>query len=249
MEIKVLSINTWKCDGQYLARMAQLQRELLPLDLDFIACQEVFQTVDQSYSTVEFLANSLNRTPIWFPSRLKERIIGHQPMLSYSGLCLLTKHEPIEVYPLHLPSDPRDGERTAQCVVFDLNGQRVLLINTHLTHLIDAVDLRLNQMLCIIEQIKQIKDLAAYILCGDLNTVPNSAPIQYLFDELPETKNVFVEPFPPTHISGESIDYIFYAPYPKLQLLNKRIIWDKPINGLRISDHYGLFAHLKVNNI
>ena len=249
MEIKVLSINTWKCDGQYQKRLALMQELLAPLNLDFIACQEVFQSIDESYSTVNYLANALKMNPIWFPSRLKERTIENQTLQSYSGLCFFTRHKPAEIHSLHLPSDSRDGERTAQMIVFELKDQRIVLVNTHLTHLKEVQNLRLNQMQSMIDQIKQIKDITGYIICGDLNTIPNSASIGFLLDALPGTNNVFSEPYPATHVSGQTIDYIFYSQDKELRLVNASIILNKLVRGLLPSDHYGVLAHFKVGSI
>ena len=223
-----------------------MQEQFTLLDLDLIACQEVFQASEGTYSTVKYLADSLRIEPIWFPSRWKEREIESKRFNSYSGLCIFTRHEPIEVHTLHLPSDPRDGERTAQLVVFKLNYHKIALVNTHLTHLENAQILRSRQLQTIIMRLKEFEDLDGYLLCGDLNSVPSSPLIQFLQETLPTMENVFSAPYPATHLSGKAIDYIFYSPNKSLRLLDARIVMNQPVKGVLPSDHYGVLAHFAI---
>ena len=236
-------MNTWKCDGRYLDRLRLMRQQLGLLDLDFISCQEVFQTKDESYSTARYLAGALGMEAIWFPSRLKERVVEDQAHLSYSGLCVLTRHSPVEIHSLNLPFDPRDGDRTAQLLVFQLERFRIAVANTHLTHLKEAQHLRKQQLQKIVAELRDLQDLDTYIICGDLNADPVSEPIQFLNDSLPGIASVLEEPYPPTHVGGRTIDYIFFSAGGVFQLRNAEVVMNQPVDGLLPSDHFGVLAH------
>jgi endonuclease/exonuclease/phosphatase family metal-dependent hydrolase len=56
--IKIITINTWKCDGEYRERMRSLAEGLRLLKPDIIACQECF--VSEEADTLKFLAAELH---------------------------------------------------------------------------------------------------------------------------------------------------------------------------------------------
>ena len=51
MNITLLTINTWKCDGDYHPRVEWLAAELKASGARIILCQECFQTADGKEDT------------------------------------------------------------------------------------------------------------------------------------------------------------------------------------------------------
>jgi endonuclease/exonuclease/phosphatase family metal-dependent hydrolase len=49
--LRLVTINTWKCDGAYHRRLDHLERSLRRLRPDVICCQGVFQSPDIQYLT------------------------------------------------------------------------------------------------------------------------------------------------------------------------------------------------------
>jgi len=54
--LRIVTINTWKCDGAYRNRLRWLGDELKRLQPDVIAMQECFRDVDGEYDTAAYLA-------------------------------------------------------------------------------------------------------------------------------------------------------------------------------------------------
>jgi endonuclease/exonuclease/phosphatase family metal-dependent hydrolase len=167
--IKLLTINTWKCDGNYQKRLVALQDQILAINADIIALQESFQTIDNKYNTAYTLANSLNYFHISSQSRKKIRIIDGVANDSYSNVAILSKF-PIrkhQVFPL--PSSPEDGGRDAIVTEIIIENHRIVVASLHLTHLRNATNLRQLQLKQILNQ-PFVKDTAdIFFICGDFN--------------------------------------------------------------------------------
>lgn len=178
VSLKLLTINTWKCDGPYHERMAVFKRALDHLQPDVIACQEVFRTA--TTDTGRELAGTLNMHYQFAPGRYKTRTFDGEPTKSYSGLGLLSRYPIQQSVTLLLPTDVRDGERMAQYSLIDCNGLVILVINTHLTHLRNSSSLRIQQLDALLSHPLVGQHNGPIFLCGDFNAELSSPELQHL---------------------------------------------------------------------
>ena len=138
MDIGLITINTWKCDGDYFRRRQALAAGLHDRHPGprVILCQECFRTIDEKVDTIGFLSAAL-KMPAWFvPCRQKHRSLDGIMTDSFSGLGILTNLPVSHQAAIDLPSPPADGGRKAQLLTVEiLPGISMLLVNVHLTHL------------------------------------------------------------------------------------------------------------------
>jgi len=258
-EIKIVTINTWKCDGDYRPRMAVLAKQLAALKPHIIACQECF--VNREVNTLKFLAESLNMNKVYLPGRRKNRYFEGKMTDSESGLGVLS------VYPLaqtgftSLPGNPADSDRKGQRVVANLpTGEKLTLTNVHLTHL-NEPELRNAQAESLATIVSADKHNQYHLICGDFNALIDSPEVRtfrklsgaidcYEAGEGAEPRYSLVDPFK----QGRRIcvDHILSMPlqgkdsYP--EFINSGIVLDKadPVTGLHGSDHFGISTTLVI---
>jgi endonuclease/exonuclease/phosphatase family metal-dependent hydrolase len=75
--IRIITINTWKGDGNYDWRMQLMAMELYNLQPDIVCLQESVRSEDYQIDTAEFLADFLGLEMVYAPARLKSRSIGN----------------------------------------------------------------------------------------------------------------------------------------------------------------------------
>ena len=169
MELTLLTINTWKCDGDYYNRREVLTKALQRSGADVILCQECFQSVDGTIDTPAHLSAALNMPAYTVPSRRKQRLLSDRWIDSWSGLCILTALPVTNQTVVDLPSNEADGGRNAQLLTIELDsGDKLLLANIHLTHIPDH-QLRRRQLQTVTQPM--LKSKAAFrIIGGDWNT-------------------------------------------------------------------------------
>lgn len=170
--MRLVSLNTWKGDGDYPHRLRAMCTGLSALSPDLVALQEDLRTDDGRMHTAQTLAQALGMFLSWVPARPKDRQVGHDTVACTSGLAVLSREPVLEQRILSLPEDPRDGQRLAQCVRLPNVLGGGWLINLHLTHLPDRADLRQVQLSTVL---KELGDWAAderWLLCGDFNAGP-----------------------------------------------------------------------------
>lgn len=245
MEISLLSLNTWKCDGPYRVRLHLLLQEIRRLQPGVIALQEVFQTEDGTYDTAHYLARELGMACSVLPARRKMRLLEGRSWDSRSGLAVLSRYPVLHSEGLALSQDPRDGERWVQHVsVLPAPGRPFEVFNLHLTHLKEADALRM-------QQVEEVLGWAAYreaagprLICGDFNAFPSDA----LHKRLSQVgESLFpLAAYPLTHPGADTaLDYV-YLEKGHIRVTEARIVMDRPDpeRGCLPSDHYGLFARL-----
>lgn len=177
MTVRLVTLNTWKNEGDYRTRLSLMAEGLAALQPDAILLQECF--VGGGDDTAQHLAAVLGLHAVAAPARQKLRTHDGRATPSSSGLAVLLREPPVAQAVLALTSDARDGERIAQRV--DLPGG-LRLLNLHLTHLPDAHDLRacqLNEALAW----AQAEWSGALVAGGDLNCArgaPAMTPLEGL---------------------------------------------------------------------
>jgi endonuclease/exonuclease/phosphatase family metal-dependent hydrolase len=242
MEIDLLTINTWKCDGDYYKRRKVLAAELRQMDYTnrVIFCQECFQTIDGEVDTLRYLSNALDIPGYFEKTRRKPRSLAGTLTDSYSGLGILTNLPVSSRTTIELPSSAADGGRAAQLLTLELTpGRSMLVVNVHLTHLRNSHELRIRQLVSVLQAIS--RSSAHYrIIGGDLNAQENSTEIQLLKEQGPVI-----------HSASHWVDHLFIIrpaaePYPKFT--DTETVLDQPDaeNGVYPSDHFGVHAHLFV---
>jgi endonuclease/exonuclease/phosphatase family metal-dependent hydrolase len=141
--MRIVTLNTWKNEGDYRRRLGLMCEGLAALSPDVVCLQEAF--VAQGLDTAQTLAAHLGLAVHAAPARLKPR--NHESRLvdSTSGLAVLSRWPSISAS-LPLPSDPADGERIAQRLDIRVGDRHLRVLNLHLTHLRDADALRGDQL-------------------------------------------------------------------------------------------------------
>jgi len=255
MHIQIVTINTWKCDGDYYNRRQVLADQLKALTPHIIACQECFLTEDEKVDTLRFLAEELDMYYHFTPARFKSRLLGNDEVNSFSGLGVLSAF-PIKVLPdLDLPFNETDGERKVQQISIEITEyKRLLLTNVHLTHLSNATELRKKQ-LTLIAQNTTTKNFDFNIICGDFNCTPDSEEIRQFKTqtkavdcyeagngELPRISLI-------ENGTQRNVDYIFALPAGRLsespRVIKSITVLNTPDDsGIYPSDHFGISTTL-----
>ena len=260
-KLSVITINTWKCEGDYFPRIKYLAEELLKLNPDVVLCQECFYCGSKDVSTLSYLAEQLEMHQSYVSARKKERLFLKEYVNSESGLGVLSKFEIEKSDFCLLPNVPGDEERMLQKLTIKLpNSQKLQIINVHLTHIDTKENYRQNQIDFIIGQIQNKADLL--IIGGDLNALPDSEEISRLiskanfidifsaFDPFVERSSL-VEPFE----KGQklNVDYLFTAKKhlenADVEIMEAQTVLNQknPINNQYASDHFGIMAKLQIH--
>ena len=254
MELTLLTINTWKCDGDYYIRRAVLLKELAAAGAQVILCQECFQSVDGHTDTLGFLSAGLGMSAYFLPGRRKERLLGDERVDSFSGLGILTSLPALDHTVIDLPAVAADGDRKAQLLTLEpLPGHPMLIANIHLTHLRDD-RLRREQLSSLLDAVRG-NNAESRLIGGDWNAEADSpvlidalqpvraldcyvlggggAPRISLLDSMRNDRPICVDHFFILPGSGQEL-------YPSI--LRADIVLDKPdaTSGLYPSDHFGI---------
>lgn len=248
--IRLITINTWKCKGNFAERIQSMKEELQKLKPDILLCQEVFQNDEVNTSTL--IAEALKMNHIYEPSRYKSRRFGQEMVMSYSGLALLSQAQ-IEAHDIiPLPSSPDDPERIAQFVIVHFGTIKMLIINTHLTHLPGSSIMRKQQIAAIFQHEVLDHPYNAIWLGGDFNAEEDSEEIQYLMNQkdwqLTDCFRAYTPHAGYTLVNAKGrIDYIFClnkAGMPIPSITYATIILNHPnAQGLYPSDHFGVMIN------
>jgi endonuclease/exonuclease/phosphatase family metal-dependent hydrolase len=240
MNTTLLTINTWKCDGDYYPRMELLAAGLKASGAHIILCQECFRTADGKVDTLSYLSRELSMPGYFVPCRRKTRLLGGIPTDSFSGLGVLTNLPVISQMTIDLPSSPADGGRSAQLLTLNLGaGLSLMIANIHLTHLRNSEALRLSQLEKVLTCMAG-SEASYHIIGGDFNARPGSEPIEFLKNKINAVECI-----------QHFVDYIFVLPstiaatYPST--IHAKIVLDNPdAAGRYPSDHFGLQATLSL---
>jgi len=259
--LRIVTLNSWKCDGAYEARLDAMASGLAELRADVICLQECFATLPRaarehcndamlSSDTASTLAHRLDMDLYAAPARRKQRMHTNTSLLSTSGLAILTRLNAGEMETLALPTDSRDGERIAQSLILHDTELGLRVVNTHLTHLRDAGSKRAAQIEALLNRWCN-PGTEPVVIAGDLNA-PLSAPE---FGALRHRAGLDTGPVPPgawpaTLIGaagpGRAIDHILLlrgAGNDGPRLTARRLVLNTPdARGVHPSDHAGVLG-------
>lgn len=255
----LLTINTWKGDGNYRQRLALLRTQLAELQPDVIAGQEVFRA--ESADTGRELADALGMHYAYAPARPKPRLFEGKLTDSESGLGILSRFPILETSTLPLPAHPDDTDRLAQFAWLRVNGRPVLIVNTHLTHLRGQSELRQRQLDTLLSHPALTNPAGCVFLGGDFNADAHSPEIQFLLTHPTisvrnayqlgnGTQPGYTMPDRSGNRRGRCIDFIFSLTADNsLQpiITEARVVLDSPdASGNYPSDHCGVLIRAEL---
>ena len=172
--LRVVTLNTWKCEGDYRARLPRMADGLRALDADLLCLQEVFACAAPAADTAAWLAEALGMHAVATPARHGPRPFEGGPVPSSSGLAMLARTALPEPERIPLPSDARDGERIAQAVRLETARGPLRVANLHLTHLRDGAALRQRQLEHLLTRAEDPTGALPLVLAGDFNATPGA---------------------------------------------------------------------------
>ena len=254
--LRLVSLNTWKCDGQYGQRLQAMQDQLKLLDPDVLLLQEVFALPHGAPDTALALARHLGLHCTAAPTRRKLRQFQGRWVDSFSGMAVLSRRAPTRVATLSLPSTTADGGRVAQWCLIPTPGAPLLVGNVHLTHLRQASALRAQQLQSMLEHSLFQQRSGTALLAGDFNASLAAPELQALMAAPWNLRSAFA-PQPPkvTHTTdagqGLDLDHILLAPGPRgayATVVQAQLVLDglQPRSTQRVSDHAGVAVTLAV---
>lgn len=248
--MRLVSLNTWKAEGDYPRRIDAMAAGLSALSPDVIALQEDLRTADGLTHTALAMARALGLQLSWVPARSKLRKVGLRRTLTTSGLAVLSRQPVLEQRLLALPEDPRDGERVAQCVRLAGPAGDWWLANLHLTHLGDRADLRRQQLEAVLKMMDETAAAQTVVLCGDFNASPEDAEIAGFLRQ-GTLRDAFAGEPKVTHVDAagvaRNLDHILFRPCEGRTVAAEfaGVVLDRPdAHGVWPSDHRGVCADL-----
>ncbi|MDB5149113.1 MAG: endonuclease/exonuclease/phosphatase family protein [Mucilaginibacter sp.] len=261
--VKIITINTWKCDGEYRVRMGILAKQLKDLKPHVIACQECFYSEEANADTLKFLANELNMNYCFLPGRSKKRLFEGRMVNSTSGLGILSIYPLAETASFDLPVVPEDNDRKAfQADVTLPSKERLTITTTHLTHLGQHKGLRKVQAEALAGFVGASTAHPYHIICGDFNATPDSEAVM-AFRDLSKAADCYtegngIEPrYSLTYAYYKAnkqvcVDQIFTLLLPGTdnypQFINSAVVLNitDEVSGLYPSDHFGITTTLVI---
>lgn len=168
MSWTIVTLNTWKCDGDYPRRLPAMARAVAAARPDVACLQEVLR-VPGGPDTAATLAESAGLAAHVSDARVKVRAVAGREVMCASGLALLGP-EAVRVARLNLPADlVLDGERLAQLAHVEGGALGPLLVvNLHLTHPAGQAAMRAEEMAVILAAV-EASGMARAVLAGDFN--------------------------------------------------------------------------------
>lgn len=248
--MRLVSLNTWKAEGDYVRRIDAMVAGLSALSPAVIALQEDLRTADGLTHTALALARALGLHLSWVPARPTVRSVALRRTPTTSGLAVLSRQPVLEQRVLALPVEARDGERLAQCVRLPGPAGDWWLVNLHLTHLGDRADLRRQQLEAVLRMMGETAPTCSVVLCGDLNASTEDAEIAGFLRQ-GMLRDAFAGRPKVTHVDAagadRNLDHILFRPGDG-QMVTAGwvgVVLDRPdAHGVRPSDHCGVCADL-----
>ena len=260
--LRVVTLNTWKCDGDYGARMALMRRELKHLDVDVLCLQECFSTCPSletggrdlnrpAAHTSRDLAEALGMRLYHVPARRKVRRFLDGPVLSTSGLAILVRAKAGPMDVLDLPQDSGDGPRVAQAIdLFLKDAGAIRVVNLHLTHLRDREDLRASQLQSVLDRWGQAG--LPTLIAGDFNAAFDDDAFRALRDRNDlDIGPLSHQQWPGTLLMGSlkrAIDHVLLlrgsSDSAPVVTARRRVLDRRSPAGLFPSDHAGVLVDL-----
>lgn len=257
---RLLTLNTWKCDGAYRDRLARMAPQALELAPDVVALQESFVAADGSADTARLLGAATGLQADVVRARYKPRVFEGRAVASWSCQAVLHAHPVLRCREIALPSPPDDEDRRAQLVQIDLQGRALSLANVHLTHLGDAHGWRTRQLQAVLDALDQWGPAALTVVCGDFNADLRDESLRGFLqrpDGLRDTFDLAGRPRANTFFDGPGagrvLDHVLMVPgltRAGVDVVSADTVLnaDRPdANGIAPSDHSGLLVAFRIS--
>lgn len=254
--VRCITLNTWKNEGDYVARLRVMGAGLSALRPDVVLLQEVFRAEAGEADTAGVLGEVLGMAVAYAPARAKVRSWLGRDVASESGLAVLVRGEVIGSERLPLPSDAAGGERIALIVKARLaTGIAVVAGCVHLSHLRGDEARRREQLEAVLAVEAWAAPAALRLLGGDFNASINGEEMRWLaaFPRWRLTEaGVALRLYQPTHPlpphpgrPGRRIDGLFSVEGrdgPSAAVVAGGVALDVPERGVWPSDHAAVWA-------
>ena len=213
--VRVVTLNTWKNDGDLRRRLPAMIDGLRALTPDLVLLQEVFCADEPTWHTGDALADALGLVCVYAPARRKFRAWDGRVVTCEAGLAILWCGERPAAETIALPTSEAGGERIALLCRGEIRGRQVVAGNVHLSHLRGDDGGRRAQLVATLAAPAWQTAAHLRILGGDFNatvalavSIDASGALHNVFEGKPEC--------PPTHPlppragrSGRTIDLLF----------------------------------------
>lgn len=248
-EIQVATLNLFNRMGDWERRAPLVIDQLEALSPDVIGFQEVDLDLDQGMWISRQINKRLGDNPHY---RIKHAASPGK-YASVHGIGTLSRLEVVE----HEVVDLMTYDRIAQRLVFEQDGARFALVNTHLHHPPEAIQERVDQIEYLLSWLDQRTPRLPTVVSGDFNSYtgePGVALMKSRFRSAYETIHG-AEPdktWPtPVNTYDDSphgtLDYIYVSE--EFKILDSGLAFEKPAEddpALFPSDHIGIYARLKL---
>jgi endonuclease/exonuclease/phosphatase family metal-dependent hydrolase len=253
-QVRVITINTWKGEGFYQARLRLMVEQLGLLSPDVLLLQECVHAPDLGHDTAGTIARELGLHVARWSGRFKRRLCEGEEAFSTSGVAVLSRAPIRDWRTVLLPDDPRDGERAMLFAKIDHPAGPIVAAALHLTHLHDARPLRGRQFASALAAMPPSSAKAMVVLGGDFNAPADAPEFRDARlsgdDDLVDCRLLAGVPARPTLVGGGKgacLDHILVLI--RQDVTNHRVltvsnVLDQPDPqlGLLASDHLGVMA-------
>ncbi len=170
--MRIISLNTWKCDGAYRLRLEAMAAGLAALRPDLVLLQEAFRSIDGRLDTAARLAEALGLQVQGHWQRRKPRQCEGEWVDSESGMAVLSRQPLAACVGVALPGHPQDAERLAQWLNLGSAERPLWWGHVHLSHLPEATasGLRTRQLQALLAHEAVAEAPGPLWLMGDFNT-------------------------------------------------------------------------------
>lgn len=261
--MRLLTLNTWKCDGPYAARVAMIVREMAELRPDVVCLQESFRSVDGSFDTAARIGRELGLELRYLPERQRVRHVEGEAIGSWNGLSVLSRFGFASEEHVALPSNLADGGRSAQMVELRTPDGPIIVVNLHLTFLTDGAELRGEQLDRLRAHPRLKNPNGPVFYCGDFNATIEDDEIALHIAPQGDLVDAYsaaggLHPRPPSLVpdmrgdrreaAERAVDHVLIMPGgANVQLRAVRHVMDTPDEGgVYPSDHAGLMVDFEI---
>lgn len=246
-QVKVATLNLFNRAGGWDDRFPVVIDQLHALAPDVIGFQEVDLGIDQGMLISRAINRRLTERPHY---RIKHATSPGQ-RASVFGIGTLAKIDCVQ----HEILDLMTYERLAQRMVYEVDGQRFALVNTHLHHPPEDADARAQQAEYLLDWLDRQEKLPLVVL-GDFNSYEGEKTVAVFKSRFRSAHEVvhgrepeFTWPTPVNTFDNSpagTLDYIYVSP--EFRITDAGLAFNTPAEGnpdLFPSDHLGIFAVLE----
>lgn len=246
-QVKVATLNLFNRMGEWEQRFPLVVDQLEALAPDVIGLQEVDLGIDQGMQISREVNRRLGANPHY---RIKHATSPGQRAATF-GIGTLARIDCVQ----HEILDLMTFDRIAQRMVYEVDGNRFALVNTHLHHPVEATEERTQQAEYLLAWLDRF-DAMPTILSGDFNSYEGEETVRLLkarFRSAHETVHGREpEKTWPTPVNNwdnspaGTLDYIYVSP--EFRVVDAGLAFHTPASDnadLFPSDHLGLFAVLE----